>query len=94
MPIKPETREALTAREREELNWEKESAQLQIDYATRIKEMDLEVRKIEAKWTQLFRVPMAVIALPVRVIMAIAIPISVITKKDLPDKFWEYMRGV
>jgi hypothetical protein len=25
--------------------------------------------------------------------LAFAIPISVITKKDLPDKFWEFMRG-
>lgn len=83
----------LTPRERAELDWEKEAAQMQVAYAEKVKEMDLEVRKLEAKWTQLFRLPMALIWLPIRFIMAFAIPISVITKKELPQAYWDFLRG-
>lgn len=83
----------LTPRERAELDWEKEAAQMQVAYAEKVKEMDLEVRKLEAKWTQLFKLPMALIWLPIRFIMAFAIPISVITKKELPQAYWDFLRG-
>jgi hypothetical protein len=92
MPIQSEHREALTAREREELNWEKESAAMQLEYAEKVKQMDLEVRKIEAKWTQVFRIPLEIIKLPVRLVLAFAIPISAITHTTLPKEFWEFMK--
>lgn len=92
MPIL-EGPEKLTPRERAELDWEKEATHLQADYALKVKELELQVKKLEARWSSLFRLPMAIIWLPVRLIMAFAIPISAITKKDLPDKFWEFMRG-
>lgn len=93
MAIRQPTGPELTPREREELNWEKEATKLQVAYAEKVKEMDLEVRKLEAKWSSLFRLPMSIIWLPIRFVMAFAIPISVITKKELPDKFWEFMKG-
>lgn len=92
MPILQQTRPTLTPRERAELDWEKEAAKMQVEYAEKIKQMDLEVRKIEAKWTQLFRLPMALLWLPIRFVMAFAIPISAITKKELPDAFWSFMK--
>lgn len=90
--LRPETRETLTAREREELNWEKEAARLQIDHAEKMKAIEYEVRRLEVKWTQVFRLPMMVVLLPVKLVMSLAIPISVITKKDLPAAYWEFMR--
>jgi hypothetical protein len=93
MPILQSKREDLTPRERAEMDWEKEATRLQVEYAEKIKQMDLEVRKIEAKWTQLFKLPMAIVGLPIRFVMAFAIPISVITKKELSKEFWEFIRG-
>lgn len=84
---------SLTPRERAELDWEKEGTYLQAEYAQKIKEMDLEVRKLEVRWTQVFRLPQMIILLPVKLILAFAIPISVITKKDLPPAYWEFLRG-
>lgn len=91
--VLPEKRETLTARERAELDWEKEATKLQVAYAEKVKEMDLEVRRIEVKWTQIFRLPQVIILVPVKLVMSLAIPISVITKKELPKEFWEFMRG-
>jgi hypothetical protein len=83
----------LTPKERAELDWEKEATHLQVEYAERVKEMDLEVRKLEARWSTLFRLPQMILLLPVKLVMAFAIPISVITKKELPKEFWEFIRG-
>lgn len=93
MPLKLDVPDTLTPRERAELDWEKEAARMQVQYAERLKEMDLEVKKLEVKWTQLFRLPQAIILLPVKLILALAIPISVITKKELPKEFWEFIKG-
>jgi uncharacterized protein YtpQ (UPF0354 family) len=92
MPIRTELRETLTPRERAELDWEREYAKLQVEYGTKVQELDLEVRKLEAKWSSLLKLPLAVVLLPVKLIMALAIPIAAITKHDLSDKFWEFMR--
>lgn len=92
MPIRNETRETLTPRERAELDWEKESAHLQMEYGLKIQEMELQIKQLEVKWTQVFRIPEAIIKLPVKAIMSLAIPIAAITKHELPDKFWEFMK--
>lgn len=81
----------LTPRERAELDWEKEAAHLQVAYAEKAKEMDIQLKRLEARWTQLWKLPMAIVWLPIRFVMAFAIPISVITKKELPKEFWEFM---
>jgi hypothetical protein len=92
MPINTEIRETLTPRERAELDWEKESARMQMEYAEKVQQLELEVRKLEVKWTQLFRLPLAILTLPIKLIMALAIPIAAITKHDLSDKFWELLK--
>lgn len=84
-------RESLTPREREEYEQEKEVARLQADYKIRYRELELEIEKIQVKWTQVFRIPFAIINLPVRFVMAFAVIASAVTKKDLPEKFWDYL---
>ena len=91
MPVRQNTTETLTPRERAELDWEKEAAIMQKDYGERLAEMELEVKKLEVKWTQVFRIPEAIILLPVKLLMALAITVSVITKKDLPPDYWRFM---
>ena len=83
----------MSPREKAQFDWEKEATRLQIAHAERISEMNLEVRKLEARWSSLFRLPMAIIWLPIRLVVAFAIPIAAITKKDLPKEFWEFIRG-
>ena len=83
----------MTQREREEHQMEMEIAEKQAEFTLRRAELDLEVRKLEAKWTSWLKLPTAVILLPVKFIMALAIPISVITKKDLPDAYWDFLKG-
>lgn len=68
-------------------------AERQADYGLRVKELELEVAKLEAKWTQLYRLPLAVVLLPVRILFAIGFIALCVVKKEPSDKFWEFMKG-
>lgn len=83
----------LTPREREEFEQQKELIELQGGFTLKRTEYEIELSKIEARWTNLLRLPFAIILLPVKFILAFAIPISVMTKKDLPEQYWEFLRG-
>lgn len=85
------TREAMTGREREEFDQELTIARLQADYQLKYKEMELELKKVDTKWTQVFRIPFAILMLPVRFLMTFAIIASAISKKDLPPDFWKIL---
>lgn len=91
--MKVSGREYLTPREIEEFKQEMTVAEKQADYGLQVKQLELEIARLETKWTQVWRLPLAIILLPVKFIMAFAIPISVITKKDLPDAYWRFMQG-
>lgn len=91
MSLKLNTTESLTPRERAELDWEKETTRLQVQLHERQQDYELKIKLLEVKWTQLFKLPHLIILLPIKFIMAFAIPISVITKKELPPAFWEFM---
>lgn len=85
-------RDELTAREFEQYQQEKEMFELQSAHQLRLKEKDLELARLEAKWATWLRIPVTIIKLPVLVIMALSIPISLLTKRDLPENFWKFMR--
>ena len=85
-------RDYLTDREKEEFEQEKELAKMQADYQMDYKKLELELRKIDVKWQQVFRLPLAVLLLPVKLILAFAIPISAISGKELSKEYWEFMK--
>ena len=83
----------MTDKEREEFKQEKEAAEIQSAHAIKIKELELEVAKLEARWSSWLKLPMAIIMLPVRIILAIAFVICSITKFEPPQVFWDVLRG-
>lgn len=84
-------RESLTDREREEFEQEKTIAQLQADYQLKYKEMELQLQFVQTRWTQVFRLPFAILTLPVRLIMALAYIAHAVRKSEPNEKFWEYL---
>lgn len=81
----------MSDREREEFEQTKILANLQTDYNIRVKELDLEVSKIEARWTSLLKLPMLIIRLPLLVLFGLALILSVIFNRTLPPEFWSYL---
>lgn len=81
----------MSQRERDEFEQDKIMAEMQSEHSLKLKRMEVEVAKIEAHWTSLFKLPLAIIMLPVRVLLAIAYIISMFTKHPQPDEFWLFM---
>jgi len=82
----------LTPREYEQHNQRKEMFEMEAQHQIMMQQLDIEVRKIEARWTSLLRLPVIIITLPVRFVVAIAYVVAVARKFELGDNFWTYMR--
>lgn len=52
---------------------------------------ELEIRRYEASWTNILRLPITIVKLPVYVLFGIAYIISILTKQELNDKFWSFI---
>jgi hypothetical protein len=85
-------RESLTDREREEFEQEKTIAQLQADYQLRFKQLEIDLQRQEMRWAQLYRLPFAVLMVPVRFMFGIGYIAHAIRGTKPDDKFWDYLR--
>lgn len=85
------TRETMTPREREEFEQDKLVTEMQSAHALRLKELDIELAKLESKWAALLRLPMAVIMLPVRILFGFAYICAVFMKYEPPEQFWLFL---
>lgn len=81
----------MTSREYEIFNQRKEMFELEAQHAIQMKELEIEVQKIEAKWSSLLRLPVLIITLPVRVLFGIAYIVAVARKTELGQNFWTYI---
>jgi hypothetical protein len=85
-------RDTLTAREREEFEQEKTIAELQAGYQLELKSLEVDLKRIEVRWTQLFRLPFAILTLPVRLVFAFAYIAHAICGTKPDDNFWDYTK--
>jgi len=85
-------REQMTDREREEFEQEKTAAQISGDYHLKAKEMELEVAKLEAKWSSWLKLPIIIITLPVRILFALGFVVCMARKSEPSEAFWEFMQ--
>jgi hypothetical protein len=85
-------REELTAREREHMDHEKQMFALQAEHTQKVKAMEFESVKVEAKWTNILRVPLAIVRLPLLVVFGVAYCIAMIRDREPTEDFWRIMR--
>ena len=78
-------RDELTPREREEMDYSREENE-------RNRQYNLEIAKVENSWTQLFRLPLAILSLPVKVVVALAIIPYAIKGSDIPENLWKALK--
>lgn len=92
----------LTPRESVLMENERDEARLQREYAITMKQLDLalakekyqaqiELRKLEAKWSSLLKIPSLVIRLPILFILSISYIFAVIRKSEPSKSFWSYL---
>lgn len=82
----------MTSREYEMFNQRKEMFELEAQQALNVKRLEIEVAKLEARWSSLLRLPVLLLKLPVLIILSIGFCIGVARGKELSSSFWSYMK--
>lgn len=85
-------REKMSDFEREEFEQEKTVVQMQLEHAQKLKNMDYEVSKIEARWTVLFKLPAMIFALPLKLLAIIPLCIIYIKGNEPSENFWKFIK--
>lgn len=80
----------LSPREWAEYNNSKEMWELQAAHSKEMKLLDIEVQKLEAKWSSWMKIPITIITLPVRILFVIPLSIYAATKQEVPEQLWKF----
>lgn len=92
----------LTAREYTIMEAERDEARLAREHAVTIKQLELaikrednqakvELKKLEAKWSSLLRIPSLIIKLPILFILSFGYIASVLSNQEPSKSFWNYL---
>ncbi len=84
--------EELTPKEQSIYQHERQMYELQADHQKEIKRMDIELAKLEAKWSSWLSIPKTIITLPVLFLFGIAYCITVATKQEPSQNFWDFLK--
>lgn len=85
-------RETLTPREHQEFMNRKEFFELQAQHELAVKEKELEVMRLEAKWSSWMKIPLTIVRLPVLLLFGIAQIVAVARKYELPEAYWRFIK--
>jgi hypothetical protein len=75
-----------------ELNGRHEAAKLARESNERIKQAELELARLEARWLSWLRIPITIIRVPLYLILGIGLCISLARKHEPPKDFWALLR--
>lgn len=74
------------------LEHEKEQEIRQMEYGLKMKQLDVEVEKLQARWRSLLKLPVLILRLPLLLLLGVAYIIHVILKREPSDNFWNLLR--
>lgn len=77
--------EEMSAREWAEYNNSKEMFEIQAAHSKEMKILELDVARLETKWSAWIRIPVVILTLPVRVLAIIPLSIYAATKQEVPE---------
>lgn len=83
--------EQFTPREAETMRYEAERADKEMAFGMEMKKLDIEVQKIEAKWSVLLKIPIIIVKLPLLILLGIGYIIHAIRKIEPSENFWKLL---
>lgn len=90
MSIRPPER--LTEREYQELAYAREQSDKNREHELELKRLELKIAKLNASWNQVWRLPLALIFLPVKFVLSFGILIAFAFGRDFPDALWDLLK--
>lgn len=85
------TENELSPREWAIHNNEKEVLEMQMAHAKAMKELELEVLLVEARFNSWFKIPLLIILLPIKLLLVIPVLVYAIRGKDSPERLWKLL---
>lgn len=82
----------ISPREWAEWNHDKEVWEAQAAHQVHLKQLELDLARLEAKWSSWLRIPVTIIKLPILLVMSLAYCLSIGFGRELPEDFWRFMR--
>lgn len=83
---------SLSPREYEIQQYEKQMLELQMEHTIRVKQMELELQKLESKWSAWIKLPFVLLTLPLRILLVIPLSIYAATKQAVPEAYWRWLK--
>ena len=85
-------RDQLTPREAQEQQYQKEMLELQMIHARTMKEKDIELAKLEARFSSWLRLPVLVLKLPVLLLLGVGYIVDRIKSQEQGDDFLNMLK--
>ena len=82
----------VTPREWATWNHDKEIFELQMAHSKEMKQLEVESNRISSKWTTIFRLPLAIIKLPVQILIVLPLIVYAIRGIDPPESLSTFIK--
>lgn len=82
----------ITPREQMEMDYQKEMTDRHMQHEKELKAMELESEKISSKWTVVFRLPLALIKLPVQILIVIPLTVYAVRGIEPPEALTGFIK--
>lgn len=69
-----------------------EAAKASRESQERIRNAELELARIEARWLSWLRIPVTILKLPLYIVLGVAVCIAVARKHEPPEKLWHLLK--
>lgn len=83
---------SFSPRELETMRYEAERADKEMAYGMDMKKMDIEVQKLETKFSSLLRIPIIIIKLPLLLLLGVAYITHSIKGTEPSENFWKLLK--
>jgi len=83
----------LTAREREEMDFAREENEKNRNFELEKARLTNELAKIEQRWNQLFRIPLVILILPIKLVVSFSLPLAILVKNDALQDLLKFLKS-
>jgi hypothetical protein len=82
----------ITPREQMEMDYQREMTDKHLKHEIELKAMQLESEKISSKWTVVFKLPLALIKLPVQILIVIPLTVYAVRGIEPPESLTSFIK--
>ena len=86
-----QTSNTITPREQFMMEAEKENLRMQLDHQTEMRRMEVEMTQMNSKWTTIFKLPLALIKLPVQILIVIPLLAYAVRGLEPPESITSFI---